>query len=483
MNPPPGLRRPITAGHGALAPPSRVPAALVVVTCVVLPIAIASALASVKEVLVSASALLLIIAVIVFTRPFWGLLFYIVLLYVRPEDTITSLTSMRMTLLVAVVTLLGTWFRAFLDREPVVRTPVHGLLVGFLLATLASTVVGGYPAQAAEDIGKLVVLSILVLHLVRTPARFQALVTTLILMTMYLAVDSLYLYHSGEYVALTGYRGGYATRLAGTGMFNNANELALALVPGLALAGWRLVSGRTVARLLYVPLIGIILWAILLTQSRGGLLATLTVVAVAIIAYSRNKPRNVALAVIVCVVLMSLVGGRQKDFDNQEGSANMRFRFWVHGVELLAQYPLTGVGYKQMAVHNGGYNAHNTFVIAFAETGLFGYFCWVGCLYYGFRRAPREYARVDAPDDAKRPLFFVRVAIIGYQVACFFGNETYMPITFILFALPLAQQIAYSGRGDMFRFSASERFSDAVRIAALCGVSSLFFGLIVPYII
>ena len=114
--------------------------------------------------------------VLIMARPFWGLLFFVALLYARPEEVIPALAGMHFTLAISLVTLTGMVFKLCLDRSMLVRTPLIGMMLGFCCAMGLSGLVGGTTGAAIMDGGRLVMLVVLIVNLCRTPARYQALV-------------------------------------------------------------------------------------------------------------------------------------------------------------------------------------------------------------------------------------------------------------------------------------------------------------------
>jgi putative inorganic carbon (HCO3(-)) transporter len=168
-------------------------------------------------------------------------------------------------------------------------------------------------------------------------------------------------------------------------------------------------------------------------------------------------------------------------FDAGEESANSRFWFWVNGVEQMAHRPLLGVGYGGFPDLNDGMTAHNSFVLCFAETGLIGYFFWMGCIYYCFkRRAESAVARHEGEtggeaDAGGESLLGARLALAGFLVAAFWISRTYVPVLYLLFSLPAAQLSAFAGPAGGIPEGGTGR--DGGRIALLCLGSILFIYL------
>jgi O-antigen ligase len=466
----PGLE-PIGRAEGAI---SRV--FLTLVVGLLVPGLLACVLATTKELAAVALVIALLGLLIIIARPFWGLIFFAALLYIRPEESIPALQGMRFTLLVSLVTLGSLLLQLCLNREAFVRHPLNGWLAGFACAAVLSTLNTGNTAQAAQDFGKLVVLALLVLNLVRTPDRYRALVTALLCLTGYLAAYSIFLYFTGQAMVTA-----EADRSEATGIFGDPNDLAATLVAGLALTLSRLPRSSRPQRIPLLLLSCLIIWAVLLTNSRGGMLALLIVLGGLLLAFQKRKVLSITLAVLVIGGFLTFGPSRMTSFDSEEESANMRFWFWANGVDMLKSQPLTGVGYGQFPDLNGGMTAHNSFVLCFAELGLTGYFFWMGCLYYCFRKMPQEPVAPDQDETARSDLLGARLALAGFLVACFWLSRTYTPVMYLLMSLAVVARTAYSEEQRTL-LTGKERAQDALRITLLCLGSILYIKMMSDYL-
>lgn len=442
-----------------------------------------------NEYQIAAGVVALIGIFLVVARPTWGLLLFLALLYTRPEESIPALAGMRLPLMISLCTLAGTWLKLCLERTAFVRTPMNGLIIGFGLVCTLSSVGTGVVVESVQEIAKLVILVLLLLNLFRTRDDYRVFVTTIIVLSSYLAGYSIYLYMSGQ---ATWRADADVFQSTATGIFGDPNDLSATIVPAIALALLRVRHSRTMmARGIYCGLAGMMLWAVFLTNSRGGMLALLAAVVGFFVLFSRRKSLGIPVAVLMAVVLLALGSGRMTNFDADEDSANSRFGFWINGVTQFVNHPLIGVGYKAFADLNNGKVAHNSFVQCFAETGALGYFCWMGCLYCVFRKYPRYRSSIKAPpaglsgaanrDGPADPMevptdlevvrveedrLGARLALGSFLVACFWITRTYLPITYVFFCLPLVANLTSAG-GEASEF-AKFRSQDTGRIALLC---------------
>lgn len=453
------------------APPRRVVVdntvspALLLVVGLLIPFILAYGMVATKETQVVALVVGLVGITAIFARPYWGLVLFIALLYMRPEESIPALQGMRFTLLVSVCTLVALYFQLFLSRTPLVQSPVNALILGFGAVAVVSTFGKGSLLAVVTDFGKLVILVLLVLNLIRTPERYRTFVSAMMLFTSYLALFSIFLYFQGGAMKYTG----TIDRSVATGIFSDPNDLAAAIIGGLALALTRIATAPRGAKVFYFLLTMMMIWAILLTNSRGGLLALMAVVGGYFFTFSRHKIAASVAAVMVIVLFLAVAPSRMTDFDNKEESANSRFWFWANGILVLKSNPITGVGYDNFAPLNENMVAHNSFVQCFAELGLAGYFCWMGCIYYGFRpRRPKDEDAGEETDEREmRELLGARLALAGFLTACFWITRTFVPVTYLMISLPIAHQIAYNRNGIHLKLSREDLKQDIYRIGAL----------------
>lgn len=175
------------------------------------------------------------------------------------------------------------------------------------------------------------------------------------------------------------------------GELHDPNELAMMLaIGGLSFAIARFLRRRTRrGALLWCGAAALCVWAVLLTQSRGGLVVAAAVPGVYIV--RRWGVAGVFAALVAAVPVLLLAGGG-RDAASAEDSTMMRYDAWAAGLDMFRSHPLFGVGQRQFTEHHF-LTAHNTYVLTLAELGFVGMFLFVGilwasikALYVGLRR-------------------------------------------------------------------------------------------------
>src|ERR1051326_5207397 len=190
--------------------------------------------------------------------PFAGLLIFLGLLYLRPEEVFPSLAGARMTLLVSLVALIAWAINAFLCREEFLfHLPTFRCFLGFLAVAVVSTAAAGALDQVTLDLLKLLVLFVLIAHLVNTEARLRAATSAIVLFTALLGARTIWEYQHG--VALIRNDGG--ARAMATGIFGDPNYLALGMAMALPLALGTVCARRGAwTRLWNLAASGVMLW-------------------------------------------------------------------------------------------------------------------------------------------------------------------------------------------------------------------------------
>lgn len=203
------------------------------------------------------------------------------------------------------------------------------------------------------------------------------------------------------------------------------------LFPATGPSGAPPLSSRKLRLLSAVVLIGLVLYAVILTQSRGGQL----VVGAVFMAYfvSRVGWKGVFLAGLLALPVLVLGGRSDPD---AEGSSNERLGLLYDGVSLFMTHPLRGVGILQFSDQvDAGLTAHNSYLLAATELGLPGFYVWMGLLWTSFR-IPLVAMRREALSPAVRAMAAsMVVSLCGTAVGIFFLSFTYKQLLFVWFGL------------------------------------------------
>lgn len=239
------------------------------------------------------------------------------------------------------------------------------------------------------------------------------------------------------------------TRFSGVGRFDNANEQALMMniaLPFLLLLikdhGFKRISLLSGSALLVTT------YMTIQTASRAGFLGYL-----AILMFSfggKNKGRQLLLTVVLIAMTAPLLSSSymsdrvgSTSLTNSDMSAQGRIDAWYAAKVMIKSHPLFGVG-KGNFIEHYELMAHNSLLLVAAETGLIGAFFWVMLIVLAFKSLNRiENMKLGATDDQRylmRITTSLKLALIGFLVTSFFGNQCYNAFLIMFMALPHAME-------------------------------------------
>jgi putative inorganic carbon (hco3(-)) transporter len=317
-----------------------------------------------------------LVASLVF-RPYFYLLIYIVVLYIRPQEYVDFFLG-KPVVPVSLLTATLLWMVA---QKKQFDAPQHGLMIGLTACIFLSVLFTGWltgALNALTDFLPTLLLFYIVATSTTTLKRLQGLS---IVMT---AVCVVIAYHGMGQIQDefgVGYTGAemIEERITYLGFLNDPNDLSMAFLMVLPLTLYVAQVGRfLILRLAAYASMGVILYGVFLCNSRGSLLG----IAAMLFAYAVRRYgllRSVIVAPMLLVPLLLLAPSRIGEMSADEESAAGRWDAWFEGFEMLRSRPLFGVGKGLFTDHNG-LTAHNSFVLSFAETGLVGYFFWFSIL-------------------------------------------------------------------------------------------------------
>jgi len=377
-------------------------------------------------------------------------LIYAGLIYVRPSEIVTSLRGMHLVEYVGAVA-IGCWLLSLTSsKRNLVKTPENLMILGLLGSVGLSHLFQPNPyiygaISSVQEFAKRVIIYFLIVNTVSISAkRGKIFIWTLILLTLFLAYEGIKQYYTGMADGgispiiklkrdLINDRIITVKRIRWSGIFNDPNDLSLALVVAVPLLLHYIVTkGKSL--LIRASSLAILLpigYAIYLCNSRGGYLALIAAVSAFFVLRSQNKIRDMTLAAVVGIILFTAGPSRLSMLSAKEASAYNRIDAWYHGIEMLKGNPLFGGG-MGMFIEDSSLTAHNSFVLAFAELGLIGAFFWVGMFYFCFKELWRLNRGSVIPTEIGFLSSAVQASLIGFLTAAFFLSRTYNWVLYLL---------------------------------------------------
>ncbi|MEX0729855.1 MAG: O-antigen ligase family protein [Aquisalimonadaceae bacterium] len=318
-------------------------------------------------------------------------------------------------LLVALITLaLFTQADKFkrIVKDP--RLVAIWFLIGYIILSLPLVEWPGSVLRAnfAEFV-KAIVFLFFTAFIVDTDRRLRLIVGLWVTLQVVRVLEPLYLnltegyWGSGTFIGA----GQFAQRLAGAPSdVINSNELGFVIVtaiPFLHFLMWG--SSRWQAKLLYLALVPALLYALILTSSRGAMIA-LAVVALMILKESRHKAGLIIFGILVAITAWSQMSDFQKErytslFDEssqQHATVDGRWTGMINEFNLGMEKPIFGHGLgttpeAKFNIAGGRAQAsHNLYAELLIEIGIIGFILFMRYLWLVYDQMRQNLRRMKA---------------------------------------------------------------------------------------
>ncbi|MDP8223577.1 MAG: O-antigen ligase family protein [Candidatus Lernaella stagnicola] len=412
---------------------------------------------------VIAGFVVILVALAVVAEPYYGVLLYLILLYVRPGDMFHALTPLRLTLL-GVLLLTGAFVLQVLVYrrvKPIMSKPLvfMGLFFLVMLCSLPGSFYRSVTLSKVMEVARIVYMTYLIVHLVQTVSQARRFMTTMVLVMAGLSTTIFlrFVLFPDTHIEGKGGSGGIAGGFLGDG-----NDFALAqnvILPwAIALVG---TTRSKIGKLFFMYCIVIGALAVIVTYSRGGFLGLISVFIFYYLlwvirnrAYARGMMLGLIAVTLTVVAFIAFapddlkdrVSGIQ-DYEEDE-SALGRLDAWGASVRMFVDHPLFGVGagafataygtkyFPPDAVASNWREAHSVFFQVLGELGISGIiilYALVGAIFflvYGLRFTRLADRGEDEWFHAARAA--VLISICGWLVSSMFLSVAYYPHLFLL---------------------------------------------------
>jgi len=347
--------------------------------------------------------------------------------------------------------LLPLWLVAiFLTGRFVWKPNVQDyFLIFFMIWMLVSMVANRNLLAYERDIGYIVVFYIkisLIYYLLVcslfSPERLKYFIAALVLIAITLSVEGIQ--HKISGIGWAGQRLGWVDpaviasggtgRTRWVGIFDGPGVFCViytAALPFLLVAVNQ--AFPFMVRMFSYIFIPLVLIAVYLTGSRGGLIATLSIF---LLYYGWNIKKSKFTFIIgagIILALVSIAPSHMTEIHDSSKSTYHRIEMWSEGIEMVVQNPVFGIGRGNFASYTSKLIAHSSSIEIMGETGIIGFFAWVGLLYMTLKNI-FLYMKQESPSSNSLLAKGLFLAIAGYVVSSMFVTleyETY----YILLAL------------------------------------------------
>jgi O-antigen ligase len=401
-------------------------------------------------------------------RAFTALLVFTLVLFLRPQDVFAPLGALHLAELSAGVGLIALVSGRLARGQSISRmTPefLGVLAFGFVILATApfSLWIGGSVGVFTELYVKVILVYLLAVNVVTSPARLRSLSWVLVVAVGFIGFRAVLDYARG--VNLTG----HGTRVRGSvgGIMGNPNDLALNMVVFLpfavAAAAWR---GPAWRRLVAAAAAACMAGAIVASGSRGGFLGLAAMLLVLGVLMLRHRPGYVIAAAFAIMCALPVLPGSYwnriasitDDSKDDTGSREARRTLMTESLQAYVENPMIGVGAGEFKDWNNDkrvqawHEAHNVWLQVAAELGTVGVAVFAFIVFRAFlavyrtRRllrigaAPRRGSPGPALSTEERRSLdahsvAIGAALAGWFVCAFFASVAYNWTFYYLLAL------------------------------------------------
>lgn len=403
---------------------------------------------------------------------FLGLLIYLILIFIRPQDFVPTVKGLPLVAVVLVSLIVCSLFQTIGGKRINFKgTPQNNLMIAFWIIIVLSTLSVKwlpYTLTTFIDWGTVVFTYFLIIFIINSQKKLMISVWAIVLCVTVTAILGILQAHGRD---VTGIGLSHDGRITGVGIFGT-NQLALTIVFILPFVfGLFCLAKSFFARILLCGIWGAYCYAIYLTGSRAGMLFGASVpLLIAVVFTRRNIVRIIGIVfTVLSVVACSYFSSRLDTISSyqEDSSAMGRIDVWGAGLQALKNAPLLGIGKGQFNTDNFERAPHSSYVEAVVELGLVGFFIWLGLFYFSLKRLRLiDIHKGGIVDDQTRIISkSLQVSLYAYLLGSLTSGNTYYPTLYILFALVVAvQQLTNS---DIFKEQPLSAFRDLWNIAAI----------------
>lgn len=376
----------------------------------------------------------------------WLLLFMVVYC-ARPEDWIPGLHYLPLAQITGGLAVIALLFALGTNRRRLPREVIYLILlfVQLWITVPLSPVWRGGAFAVMRDFTKMLPIIIVIVLVVNTMKKLRWLVFVQAASVAAIAAAAIWKGHE------------FGGRLEGVlnGMYSNPNDLAFAIVISAPLCLYFIFRNRSkIRKTMWVLAILVMIYAVFLTASRGGLISLGATVAICLWEFAiRGRRRYLLVVVAVAGIAFWVYTGKgvRSRFDataqstnaEQEsayGSTQERWNLLIQSLKVTAQHPLFGVGPGNFEVLSGHWRVtHNSYTQISSEGGVVAFVLYGMILWRGFANLAATKRLSRRAEETRLLASALRASLIAFVVGSFFASEAYQffPYFFVAYTTAL----------------------------------------------
>lgn len=392
---------------------------------------------------------------------FWAMCFYLIVEYVRPQQSIQAIYGMPLGQIGLGAALIGYVLSA--------RGFVFGglgsvfmlLFTGVIIASSFTAYNPDYSFLKFMDVWfTWVIIYFLIINVVVTRERFVFYIIMWMMCHYYMSQGGF------RQFAMRGFRFATWGITGAPGWFANSGEFAIAMCMFLAISAHFYAAARPYLKewwrkafVLGMPLTAA--FGVIGSSSRGAVVGMAAIGAYTLTRTKINVRTVIGLAVFAASAWLVLPAEQKARFSSagEDKTSVMRKVYWLNGLEMAKEHPVLGIGYENWMQYyylfyrdspiSDAYDVHtvqvphNIFIQCMAELGYVGlavFLCTIAAnLFVNYQT--RKIVRTGlAPPDTfiTHMAYAMDGAMLSYLVAGFFVTVLYYPFFWVNLALTVA---------------------------------------------
>lgn len=385
---------------------------------------------------------------------YYGILLFFILEYIRPSSYVPALIALHLNSVVPLGVLVGSLFRGNkkVTVSEVFQSPNARWLMFFLSLLTLSFFVADVRSFVFDMMVTIVSYCFMYVFLrmeIYDFDRLKGVFKILILVNFIVGALTPELF-SGD---------GKRHYIASGSFLGDGNDFALSVNVVIPLCLFMMLeSKKSWGKIFYGGILMVLIFAIVATQSRGGIVA---LASAALYLWSKSEGKVLGVIGITLVVIGIMAVAPPQFFermetmtqtgDNMEGSAQGRIEAWKAGVRMAADHPLTGVGAGHFAVKYGveykpegskipWMTAHSNYFVILGELGIPGITFLVMIILTNLIAGERMLSRLRAVKAARDGAYYrlvvsLNASLIAFAVGGAFLTAIGHPHLYLLAAL------------------------------------------------
>ncbi|MBC7741474.1 MAG: O-antigen ligase family protein [Bdellovibrionaceae bacterium] len=242
-------------------------------------------------------------------------------------------------------------------------------------------------------------------------------------------------------------------RLSYIGLLGDPNDITAFAILALPFALSPLWESRKkwYAQLFAITFLVSTLFMIYLAQSRGAILALISLCIAVVVFKTKRKKLALSAALVIATLYIPMQSLLKREAGDLNESGANRLVYWKTALNMAAQHPLMGVGFNdypnryeeyltaEIESESGKRTAHSSWFLVLAENGLIGFFLFLA-LYLRtlvsslkIRKTHPEYM----------------FSLIAYGVTMSFLSHAYLVFPYLLFAFTLISSDILSNKDNI----------------------------------